>query len=219
MSTPIKVNPAPRDQGRPAPPPRLTTSRSPHLPNSPLLPAFTLVELIVVIIILSVAAAMIAPRLIRRDQRRAERIAERCADLLRAAATRASISADAVAVQHDQDALRVLSPVRAEGFTQSWAQRLRWRVDPLIPPVPLDPLTIDEFLVDARRSRDGWAILGPAGAASISLTLRPSDAAADSTVWRIHADIRSAAVELLDQARPDPSIVDLDAAGLRDTPW
>lgn len=184
-------------------------------------PAFTLVELIVVIIILSVAAAMIAPRLVRRDQRRGERIVQHCVELLRAATTRASITADAIAIEYDKDAglLRVLTPLRPEGFTQTWAQRLRWRPDPLIPPVNLETLEIDQFLVDSRRSRDGWAILGPAGAASISLTLRPRDAAKESSTWRIIADTSTATVQLQSDSSADPSIIDLDAAGLRDTPW
>jgi prepilin-type N-terminal cleavage/methylation domain-containing protein len=100
----------------------------------PLQPAFTLIELIVVIILFAILAGFIAPRLVNASKRQADFEATEVTRLLGVAARRAALAGEIVAVEYDGSgptlSLVVLREVNTgRGVRQSWIQ------DPLVPPV------------------------------------------------------------------------------------
>ncbi len=186
--------------------------------------AFTLVEIIVVVVILGVIAGLVGPRMVRRDSRQAEQTVRRVASMLESASRRAAMSSDPVLIEFDEETreIRVLSREREEGFRQSWDERVRWRVDPLIPAVALGEFGVGEVSVDYRRIREaGWRIQigGRDAPASVSIELKSES---PSRSWRVLLDGGSglAVAGTADELAVLPAMfVDLDDAGKRDAPW
>ncbi len=192
--------------------------------SSSLHPAFTLVELTVVIVILGVIAGLVGPRMVRRDSRQADQTVGRVASLLDSAARRVAMSSDPVQIEFDDEAreIRVLSRVREEGFRQSWDRRERWHVDPLIPPVALGDVQVGEVMLDSRRIRDkAWRIQfgGADGTPNVSIDFRTDSPVRAWTVVLAGASGRAVAGSLKDFATMAPTFVDLDDAGKRVSPW
>ncbi len=184
--------------------------------------AFTIVEVVVVIILLSVAVGLVVPRLVRRDVRARERIAQRVQDLLRSASRRSLHGGEVLRLRYDsQDQeLGVLSMVRDEGFCQSWNQQVRWRVDPLIPPVALAPLRVTEARVDTARVRtQSWMLeLGSSG--GFTTLVLALDDESPAPAWHVLLDTRAGLVLRRRGGEPPvEGMIDLDAIGMRDTPW
>ncbi len=192
--------------------------------SASLRPAFTLVELTVVIVILGVIAGLVGPRMVRRDSRQADQTVGRVASLLDSAARRVAMSSDPVQIEFDDEAreIRVLSRVRDEGFRQSWDRRERWHVDPLIPPVALGEVQVGEVMLGYRRIRDkAWRIQfgGAGGTPSVSIDFRTDSPAREWKVVLDGASGRAVAGSLKDFATMAPTFVDLDDAGKRRAPW
>ncbi len=185
---------------------------------------FTLVEVIVVVVILGIIAGLVGPRMMRRDSRKADQTVSRIASMFDAIARRTALSSDPMQLVFDDGAneFRVMSLIREEGFRQSWDRRVRWHVDPLIPPVELDELQLGEVMVDAMRVRErDWTVEmgGTDVPVSVSIEL---EAESSGQIWRVVLDGasgRAIAGSEKDFDLMPVTLVDLDEAGKRDAPW
>lgn len=111
-----------------------SNSATPPLRRSPTSPAFTLIELVVVIVLLGIFAAAVAPRFISLSARRAESDVNAVAALISAAATRDEFTSQPIALTFDSQTSRLsmLTVQAASADTNG-----TWKQDPIVAPVTL----------------------------------------------------------------------------------
>ncbi|MBL8745346.1 MAG: prepilin-type N-terminal cleavage/methylation domain-containing protein [Phycisphaerae bacterium] len=180
-------------------------------------PAFTLIELIVVIVILSVVAAAVAPRFSGGDARRAEQAARNVRTLLSIAAHRDSLGSERLSLAYQQSSRTLTLETRRAAADGSRG----WHADPLIAPAELGPLAIRSVSIDGRVLAEGdfriefpeheprglieLTLERPGAAESWSIVLLPSSVQADMNPNGARQDL----------VRP----IDLDAQGSGESPW
>lgn len=177
--------------------------------------AFTLIELIVVVIILSVVAAAIVPRLAADDSRRAALAARAARNLLSIAAHRDSLAGRRLAIAFERDSNSLaLESLRADDAGPAW------RTDPLIDPVPLDPLTLRAASLDGTAiDTPSWRVELPRHAPRplITLSLEHTPSRAEWIVALLPAATQA---DLLKPGETPALLpIDLDAQGLGRLPW
>lgn len=184
-------------------------------------PAFTLVEVIVVVILLSVLSAVVVPRLGNMGARAAANEAESAGALLTVLAQR-SVSGDATALVSDPARRELRLEIRRASADEL---ETTWEIAPLARPVRLERLALRQAVIDGGaipgatpwRSECGAGLPAPL----VSLLLAADDGEAwqiDLAAGRMQATTR----RLSDAAQWQPGLgagVDLDAQGGRDKPW
>jgi prepilin-type N-terminal cleavage/methylation domain-containing protein len=203
-----------------APAARIGSRRAPSRAG---VPAFTLVEMIVVIVILGILAGVMAPAVLRSSERLAEGEARAAQRLLTIAAERDALSSGPLAIEYsDRDAeLRLL--VRRGDSTE-------WRPDGLVLPVVFSNAKLAQCRADGRAlPQSQWRIelsqvqARPAILLNIEARSRPSGRSnAAARAWQVWlapdapAATRSSGSATLPAA--DRSI-DLDANGKGEKAW
>lgn len=113
-----------------------------------LLPAFTLIEVIVVIVMLAVLAGIVLPRMAGSDSRLADAQAQRVASVLSIVGWRGAVAPEPMELEFDpvSDSIRLLVNRAAPGQGDDPATPpvRAWRVDPIVAPVVLDRLSVQE---------------------------------------------------------------------------
>jgi type II secretory pathway pseudopilin PulG len=199
--------------------PTVSLSRSPG-------PAFTLLELILVVVIIAVLAGAIAPRITGTDTRRAEQEAGQVQALLTAAAQRDAHSTEPLAITFDGADGRLALTVQRAPDPASGAAAA-WTIDPAAPTVKLDLLEIREASLDGQRLPErAWRVEFPRTEPRPNLTLLLAmKGRTDAGPWRIELPpSATAAVQSSGSAAQSASPrtahpIDLDAAGRGDEPW
>lgn len=111
-------------------------------------PAFTLIEVIIVIVMLAVLAGIVVPRMAGSDRRLADAQAQGVGALLSIVGWRAAVAPEPMELQYDpvSNSLRLLvyrvGPGSAD--SSSAAPTKSWRPDPIVAPVILDRLSVQE---------------------------------------------------------------------------
>jgi prepilin-type N-terminal cleavage/methylation domain-containing protein len=179
-------------------------------------PAFTLLELIVVIILLAVVAAVIAPRLAGSPARDAERALERIADLLCVAAHR-----DSVGGRHAIAFDPAAGSFVIESLRPDTTGGRAWRPDPFLPPARLNPLTLRAILLDGSPiypDPDGrWRIEFPEHEPRplIEMRFESVDGAASHPLRLLPGAVRVEPRSVASREAP----IDLDAQGTGHSAW
>jgi type II secretory pathway pseudopilin PulG len=188
-------------------------------------PAFTMIELVLVVVVLAVTAGAIIPRLVSRDRRREELAAAVVRDAVSAAARREDFTSGGAALEFDRQAgaLSVLTP--APSKVGEWNRAIVWQPDPLVPAATLAPLELAGAYSDGVRLPESrWRlvlsgldhrpelrlVLRGSATGAVWVVLLPSDAAGASMFTGDEFSARSAG---------SGTSVDLDRLGLRDAPW
>jgi prepilin-type N-terminal cleavage/methylation domain-containing protein len=185
---------------------------------------FTMIELIVVVVILTAVAFAIVPRVMGNEERAAEAEVRKVENFLTSVATRSVLSGQAMAIVFEEGRLSAQT-LRAMGDAADFTQERRWIEDGLIIPVRLDRVEVSDVIAGSTPVKPGeFRIDMPSGAArpSVSLLLE-SERTGKS--WRV--DLASDAVRaysvVIGQGEKLTPIgrgsVDLDDAGLTETPW
>ena len=176
--------------------------------------AFTLVEVIVAMVILAVLAGAIAPRLAAPSGRKARGEVAAVEQALSAAALRASMSSQRIAIEFDGGAISV--------FTWADAEDAGWRLDPLIAPAILDELSLVGAAADLDRLRmDGFWIELPRTERRPDLDLRFVDSR--GAAWQVA--LPSGATRAIGGPEAEvgeavaQTVVDLDQTGQGRRPW
>ncbi|MBL0926992.1 MAG: prepilin-type N-terminal cleavage/methylation domain-containing protein [Phycisphaerales bacterium] len=192
------------------------------MPTRPRQRAFTLVELIVVIVILGVLFLLTVPRLTSTEARRAENEVRSVALLLSAIAQRDALGSQRLSLAYDAADRRLSASVfRSTGDAIN--PDGRWSSDPLLPPVVFEAARLETALFDgARADSRGWTIeLFPGvGRPTIQLVFAAGEAQRPSR-WLVDLLPYStmAAVATPSGGLSRPTAVDLDAQGMRLSPW
>lgn len=183
-------------------------------------PAFTMIELIVVVVMLGVLAGALVPRMMRRSDREAEQNVRVLADLFSSAAARSAIAGQHVALWFD-----------AEGDGRMWMETARaanatdfetnpvWAPDPIVPEQSSGKLSFVSGSVDGRPlDSKRWSIdLVPGQERGmIAASFRDREGA---RVWTIVLPSGSMRASVIDGQTPQDESVDLDAIGMGESAW
>lgn len=198
--------------------------------------ALSIVELVVVLVILAVLAGAIAPRLSSLSQLAGRRTAQQVADVLSAAAARATRSLQTVVVEYaERDRQVICRNATASYWPQPGAPAGPPRPgetdqpaadDLLVPPallgdgMELRAVRVDGRELDARR----WRIVLSAAMATPAVALELAGPSGEGWLVQLPAGGVRAALGRLDSARAADAAapagaIDLDAAGLGEVPW
>lgn len=186
---------------------------------------FSLIELVVAIVILGIMAAVVAPRMVMREDRRERQAAVAVRDLLSAAARREVMSTGRVVLDFDagSQTLTLLSE-RVEDDARLPRSAMPLAPDPLVPAVTLEPLSLGEATARGLRidGSSGWRLdlRSSTGRPDVVLLLVSARGTPAYTVAL--APGATAALMMPGDARNQvvtAQAIDLDAAGLRDQPW
>jgi prepilin-type N-terminal cleavage/methylation domain-containing protein len=213
-------------------------------PN-PRRPAFTLIEVIVVVVMLAILAGIVVPRMAGSERRLAEAQAHQIASMLSIVGWRAAVAPETMEIEFDpvSDSIRLLVNRAGPANPRGPADRSlhAWRQDPLVTPVVLDRLVVAEAWSGTQRaessgaSRPGARSSAGAGGAwridipvdrprePIVLILADKIRTKDSVSYRVElATGRTSARLTTGDAPPaaDPDReLDLDALGLEEHSW
>ncbi|MBL8761781.1 MAG: type II secretion system protein [Phycisphaerae bacterium] len=183
-------------------------------------PAFTMIELIVVVVMLGVLAGAIIPRMMRRSDREAEQNVRVLADLFSTAAARAAIAGQHVALWFDAagDAKVWMETSRAAN-SADFETNPQWSPDPIVPEQPADRLTfvsgsVDGRLLDARK----WTIEMVPGQERGMVVASFRDREGSRT-WTIVLPPGSLRAQVIEGATPFDESVDLDLTGMGEVSW
>lgn len=207
-------------------------------------PAFTLVEMIVVIIILGVMAGVALPRLFGNDSRRVEVEVQAVQRLLTIAAERGSFIPEPVAVDFDgaSSTFRLMVQRRGAAFAPPRAGAggstarpgaREWTADALVQPVELSGTIVTNAWTDGRPlPARGWRVVftptQPRPALAIQMRSRSggADSSGRAEAWQVTlgTDEPSASRAWLAGSGAGAPLVatraiDLDAAGKGEKPW
>lgn len=194
-------------------------------------PAFTLIELIVVMILIGIVAGTVAPRMAGMSRRRAQAEAQDVADLLQSAAQRQGVSRRGCAIDWDEERGTLLLTTRSATVRRRSVTRSEvFEEDLLTRPVYLNDLAIEDITLDSASpaSDDAWRIVFEPGGQrpEVRLTLRGDAAATESLRWLITVPpmgTRVALERLAEGARATATTtepyLDLDALGMGEQPW
>ena len=185
---------------------------------------FTMIELIVVVVILSAVAFAIVPRVVGSEERAAEAEVRKVENFLTSVATRSVLSGQAMAIVLEDGRLSAQT-LRAMGDAADFTQERRWIEDGLIIPVRLDRVEVSDVIAGSAPVKPGeFRIDMPSGAArpSVSLLL---ESELTRRAWRV--DLASDAAKAYSMPMGEGEkltpigrgSVDLDDAGLTETPW
>ncbi len=192
-------------------------------------PAFSLLELVVVIILLGIFAGVTLPRLVGGRERQGELEARRVAGLLTALAQREALSGRPVVLAYEAATAELAVLVRTD-TTGDGTQAAAWTSPPLLTPVRLSNLQLSRLLVDGAPCPGGsFRVEVPTGQArpmiDILLEMAGSRARERSAAWQATLDPSqpAASVRALGEsggfAATTPESIDLDAAGRRTNTW
>ncbi|MFN7021025.1 MAG: type II secretion system protein [Phycisphaerales bacterium] len=207
-------------------------------------PAFTLVEMIVVIIILGVMAGVALPRLLGNDSRRVETEVQAVQRLLTIAAERGAFIPEPVAVDYDSasSTFRLMVQRRGAAFSSSRAGgggsnarpgAREWTTDALVQPVELSGTIATNAWTDGRPlPARGWRVVFmPAEPRpALAIQLRPRSGGANSSgqadAWQVTLGPDEPAASRASPAGSAAGVplaasraIDLDAAGKGEKPW
>jgi type II secretory pathway pseudopilin PulG len=186
-----------------------------------------MIEALVAIVIVALLATLVVPRFIATASRQAEVEAQGVSMLLSAAAARASISSDRVAIEYDQ-ATRLL---KTEVASEDQDGVVIWRVPATVRPMTLTTTAIESTLIGARvvDASTGWRVEFGAGRdrpiISVLLTLPGVRPGEDGLRWQVDlpAGESAGSVRSLGEGMAwSPSRgrgVDLDETGRRTKTW
>lgn len=189
--------------------------------------AFTMIEALVAIVIVALLATLVVPRFIATASRQAEVEAQGVAALLSAAASRASMSSDRVAIEYDPST-RLL---RTQVAREDQEGVVTWLVPATVRPLTLTSTAIESTLIGARvaDAATGWMVEFGAGRERpiISVVLKlPGDRDAENVPrWQVDlpSGESSASVRSLAEGMTwSPALgrgVDLDETGRRTKTW
>lgn len=149
---------AAKERSNPSP---LRNSVALSLRGFPLRPAFTMIEMIVVVVLIGIIGAMVVPRALRSERRLAERECEDVRRLLSVAAGRSTLSGQGVLVTFDARDKTISVFVLSKVDTSDGAKNA-WQRDPLIPAVELQSLTFRRGTADQQGlNASGWSAVFP----------------------------------------------------------
>lgn len=186
--------------------------------------AFTLVELIVVVVIFSVLAAAIVPRLGGQKLRSAKAEVRAVRDFLSAVAVRSSLVVQNLAVVGAMGEFKLYSPRAAQDPADFSAER-PWISDLTVPPVKLSELIVAAVTSNGDPlATNDFSVMLPAGAGrpAIGVVLSLPDRGLS---WRLELPPGVLSASVYETDRNDDGTVrsstriDLDDAGMGDTPW
>lgn len=211
-------------------------------------PAFTLLELILVVVLLGIFAGMVIPRITGPEQRQAQNEVAAVESFLSAVAERDAFASEPIAISFDtQPPRRSLAAGgrtggESEGTLAFFVRRTvdpdkpdlpQWMPDPLIQPVTLSILMLREASADGQRlDSRAWRVsltqTEPRPAISLLLAMRPAGrAAAPPPAWQVDlpadslSTVRTAmGASSAPRLLPPPArTIDLDATGRGAQPW
>ncbi len=120
--------------------------------------AFTLIELIVVVVLTAIIAGIIVPRLMQTGEREARAEADAVASLVGAAARRAGLATQRIALDFSEGRFQgmMLRSSDPESFA---AADMLWAMDPFLPTLDLSHLTLVGATADGANLDDnGWRL-------------------------------------------------------------
>lgn len=178
-----------------------------------------MVEVIVAMVILAVLAGAIAPRLASPSSRRARGEVAAVEQTLSAAALRASLSSQRIAIEFDGGAISVFSWADADEQARRDAG---WRLDPLIAPAVLEELSLVAGTADLDRLRmDGFWLELPRTERRPDVDLHLVDTR--GVAWRVSlpSDATRAIGGPYDEVGQilAETVIDLDQTGQGRRPW
>jgi prepilin-type N-terminal cleavage/methylation domain-containing protein len=204
-----------------------STDRCGSMPSSPsreprvaarALPAFTLIELVVVIVLLAIFAAAVAPRFLSLGSRRAESEVQAVASLISAAAMRDVLTSQPIALSFDAETAR-LSMLCVQAASAD-AVGL-WKQDPIVAPITLSEARIVSIQSGVRTlDPREWRIEFPQIEPREKLTIELADAK-DESRWVLILSPTATAAALFPGSEKDlPSDeTDLDQIGKEEDSW
>jgi len=149
-------------------------------------PAFTVIEMVVVVLLIAIIGGMIAPRLMRSERRLAERECEEVRRVLSIAASRSALSGQGILLSYDsrEKTLNVFVLARVETNNGT---RNEWQSDRMILPVKLDALAFRRGSADQQGlNASGWSVVFPTGEPRPMMWLAFSPASEpESAGWQI----------------------------------
>ncbi len=183
-------------------------------------PAFTMIELIVVIVMLGVLAGAVIPRMTRRSDREAEQNVRVLADLFSTAAARSAIAGQHVALWYDAsgDGRMWMETSRAASASDFESNPV-WAVDPIISEQRADRLTFVSGSLDGRTlDTRKWTIeMVPGQERGMAVaTFRDREG---TRTWSIVLPPGSLRAQVLEGETPRDDSIDLDASGMGEVSW
>jgi prepilin-type N-terminal cleavage/methylation domain-containing protein len=122
------------------------------------IPGFTLIELVVAIIVVAILAGVILPRLLSTGEREARAEAEAVASLLGAAARRAALTTQPIAIDYADGQFRVMM-LRAKDTESFTPDNMVWVPEMLLPTLQLSTLSLVSATQDtAALSPRSWRV-------------------------------------------------------------
>ncbi len=228
-------HPRPAISPVPAPPPRggcpgerfalsprlagpVSSFTHPSLVASNVRPAFTLIELVVVIVLLAIFAGAVAPRFLSLGSRRAESEVQAVAALLSAAAMRDELTSQPIALAFDAETSR-LSMLSVQAASADAVPL--WKQDPIVAPVALSDARIVSIQSGVRTlDPREWRVDFPQIEPREKLTIELADAKDDAR-WVLILSPTATAASLIPGSEKDlpTDETDLDQIGREEDTW
>ena len=183
-------------------------------------PAFTMIELIVVIVMLGVLAGAVIPRMMRRSDREAEQNVRVLADLFSTAAARSAIAGQHVALWYDAagDGKMWMETSRAASASDFETNPV-WAPDPIVSEQRSDRVTFVSGTVDGRAlDTRKWTIEMVPGQERGMIVASFRDREGTRT-WSVVLAPGSLRAQVVEGATPLDESVDLDATGMGEVSW
>lgn len=183
-------------------------------------PAFTMIELVVVVVMLGVLAGAVIPRMMRRSDREAEQNVRVLADLFSTAAARSSIAGQHVALWFDASGDgRMWMETSRVANTADFESNPEWSPDPIVPEQRADRLTFVSGSVDGRTlDTRKWTVDMVPGQERGMVVASFRDREGTRT-WSIVLAPGSLRAQVVEGATPLDEGVDLDATGMGEVSW
>ncbi len=150
-------------------------------------PAFTLIEVIVVIVMLAILAGIVVPRMAGADSRLADAQAAAAGSMLSIVGWRAAVAPEAMELEYDpvSNSLRLLVNRATVNPDNPQPGPRSWRQDPLVTPLVLDRLSIKEAWSGAQRAERSNHRVSPSSSSGWQRGTAGTGSASTSSAWSI----------------------------------